>query len=63
MTLSSVKSGDIILADVKGREFFAVVIHKVGRELDVRPIDNRITYRSVSARQVTGHWIKSRRAA
>lgn len=61
MTLSSVRAGDIVLAEVKGRAFYALVEDKNGRQLRVRPIDNRITYRSVTAREVTGHWLRSRR--
>ena len=60
MTLSGVKSGDIVLCDRKGRRFFAVVTARRERELEVEPIDRRVTYRRVKAREVLGIWRKSR---
>lgn len=60
MTLGGVNPGDIVLADRKGRLFYAIVIARRGREVDVEPIDRRITYRRVRAREVIGIWRKSR---
>jgi hypothetical protein len=60
MTLGAVKAGDIILADRKGRRFFAVVTARRDRELQVETIDRRVTYRVVTAREVIGIWRKSR---
>lgn len=60
MTLGSIKSGDIVLADRKGRRFYAIVIERHERELEVDPIDRRVTYRRVKAREVLGIWRKSR---
>jgi hypothetical protein len=60
MTLGAVKAGDIILADRKGRRLFAVVTDRRERELQVEPIDRRVTYRVVRAREVVGIWRKSR---
>lgn len=60
MILASVRAGDIIEADRKGRRFFAVVIERRERELEVEPIDRRVTYRHVRAREVIGIWHKSR---
>ena len=60
MTLGAVKAGDIVLADRKGRPFFAVVTARRERELQVEPIDRRVTYRRVKAREVLGIWRKSR---
>jgi hypothetical protein len=60
MTLASVKTGDIVLADRKGRRFYAVVVERHERELEVDPIDRRVTYRGVKAREVLGIWRKSR---
>jgi hypothetical protein len=60
MTLGAVKPGDIVLADRKGRRFFAVVTARRERELEVEPIDRRVTYHVVKAREVMGIWHKSR---
>ena len=60
MTLGGVNPGDIVLADRKGRRFYALVVERRERELDVEPIDRRISYRTVKAREVVGVWRKSR---
>jgi hypothetical protein len=60
MTLGAVRAGDIVLADRLGRRFYAVVVERRGRELEVEPIDSRVTYRVVKAREVLGIWRKSR---
>ena len=60
MTLSGVKSGDIVLCDRMGRRFYAIVVERHERELEVEPIDRRVTYRHVKAREVLGIWRKSR---
>ena len=60
MTLGAVKSGDIVLCDRMGRRFYAVLVERHGRELEVEPIDRRVTYRRVKAREVLGIWRKSR---
>jgi hypothetical protein len=60
MTLGGVNPGDIVLADRKGRRFYAVVTDRRNRELEVEPIDRRITYRHVKAREVIGIWRQSR---
>ena len=51
MTLAGVKAGDIVLCDRMGRVFYAIVVD---------PIDRRVTYRHVKAREVLGIWRKSR---
>jgi hypothetical protein len=60
MTLTGVKSGDIVLCDRMGRVFYAIVVERDGRELGVEAIDRRVTYRRVRAREVLGIWRKSR---
>jgi hypothetical protein len=60
MTLGAVKAGDIVEADRKGRRFFAVVTARRERELEVEPIDRRVTYHVVKAREVIGIWHKTR---
>jgi hypothetical protein len=60
MTLSGVKPGDIVLCDRMGRRFYAIVIARLDRELTVEPIDRRVTYRHVKAREVLAIWRKRR---
>ena len=60
MTLNGVKSGDIVLCDRMGRVFYATVTQRRERALEVEPIDRRVTYRRVKAREVLGIWRKSR---
>ena len=60
MRLGGVNPGDIVLADVKGRRFYAIVTGRHERALEVEPIDHRVTYRRVKAREVVGVWRKSR---
>jgi hypothetical protein len=63
VTLGGVNPDDIVLADVKGRRFYAVVVARRERELEVEPIDRRVTYHRVEAREVIGIWRKSRARA
>ena len=44
----------------EGRVFYAIVVERHERELEVDPIDRRVTYRRVKAREVLGIWRKSR---
>jgi hypothetical protein len=60
MTLSRVRTGDIVLCDRMGRVFYAIVIERHERELEVEPIDRRVTYHHVKAREVLGIWRKGR---
>ena len=60
MTLGTMKAGDIVLADRKGRRFYAVVTERREHELEVEPIDRRVTYHLVKAREVIGIWHKRR---
>ena len=48
MTLGVLKPGDIVLADRKGRRFDALVLAREGRELEVLPIDPRVSCRHMT---------------
>lgn len=63
MTVGGVNPGDIVLADVKCRRFYAIVIARSKRELEVQPIDRRVTYHRVKASEVIGLWRRSRAAS
>ena len=60
MNLAGVQPGDVVLADRKGRRFYAVVTGREQRELRVEPIDRRVTYHQVKAREVLEMWHKRR---
>ena len=61
MTLNGVQVGDVVLADRKGRRFYAMVTGKGQRELQIEPIDRRVSYHHVKAREVVEIWHKRRR--
>jgi hypothetical protein len=61
----SIGPGDIVEVDKKGRRFHALVTEleqvESGRfELNVRPLDSRISYRTATVREVVGLWRKAR---
>ena len=60
MTLNGANSGDIVLGGRMGRAFSAIVVERHERELEVDPIDGRVTYRRVKAFEVLGIWRQSR---
>jgi len=60
MMLGAVRVADMVLADRKGRRFYAVVTDKGHGELWVEPIDRRVTYHNVKPREVVEIWHKRR---
>jgi hypothetical protein len=65
-TSKGIAPGDIVLVDKKGRRFHAEVValdqQDSGRfELEVRPIERGITWRTASVREVVAVWRKVRR--
>lgn len=59
MRLASVREGDIVQVDVKGRRAFAFVSAINGRELEVKPLPGQtFTWAHVKARQVIAHYAK-----
>jgi hypothetical protein len=64
LSSKGIAPGDVVEVDKKGRRFHAVVIsldqRDSGRfELELRPLDKRISYRSASVREVVGLWRKA----
>ena len=58
MRLRSVHPGDVVLANHKGRVFYARVVgHERAGVLRVEPLERNVTYRSVRAREVVDHWM------
>jgi len=69
VTLTSIKPGDIVDVDKRGRRFLAFVIDKKqpggGRvgELTIRPVDRGISYRAARSGEIVGHWARRGRTA
>lgn len=63
MRTQGISPGDIVHSDVRGQRFFAVVTSREGGELQIEPLDNRYTYRRVTARQIVGHYRKAKGSA
>jgi len=59
MKLTSVHEGDIVEVAIKGRRFLAHVKGKDATGLAISPI-GRETWRHATAREVVGHWRRSR---
>ncbi len=57
MRLRSVHPGDVVLANHKGRIFYARVVgHQRAGVLRIEPLERNVTWRSVKAREVVDHW-------
>ena len=59
MNLSNIYVGDIVLCDVKGRRFYALVEGKEPRALNVDPI-SRASWRRVKSTEVIAHFRRSK---
>jgi hypothetical protein len=65
LTSKGIGKGDIVEVDRKGRRFHAVVTgieqRSSGRfELDLRPLDSRISYRRATVREVVAVYRRAR---
>jgi hypothetical protein len=57
MRIASIKPGDIVLANKKGRQFHATVIGAdAAGVLIVQPIQRNISYRHIIAAEIVDHW-------
>ena len=55
MTLGGVKAGDIVLwPTARAARFYAIVVERHERELEVDPIDRRVTYRASRPARCSG---------
>jgi hypothetical protein len=52
MNLGTAQAGHVVLADRWGRRFYAIVSSRGQGELQVEPIDRRVTSHPVTAREV-----------
>lgn len=62
MQLGPINPGDVIRADVGGRTFLAFVDGRDGDHLNITPESSGVTFRQVKARQITGHYRRSRQS-
>ena len=65
-TSKGIGAGDIVLVDKRGRRFHALVTEleqlESGRfELNVRPLDSRISWRTATVREVVEVWRRAGR--
>jgi hypothetical protein len=60
MRTQSINPGDIVHSQIRGQSFYARVIDRNDEGLAVEPLDKRVTFRNVTARQVVGHYRKAK---
>lgn len=59
MNLQSVREGDIVQVNKRGRLFLASVVEKERGKVKIDPLLDNINYFEASAREVVAHWRKS----
>lgn len=59
----SIREGDIVLVNKKGRRFHAAILGREGPEYKLLPITSGITWMRCIAREIEDHWINRRRFA
>lgn len=60
MSISNVKTGDIIEVEKKGRKFYAMVTGLAPRMVSFDPIEKNVSYRNCTSNEVVGHWRRSK---
>jgi hypothetical protein len=60
MSIASIRVGDIVDVNHKGRRFYAIVKDKVGRKLDIRPLDRNVNYFTATGHDVVGIYRKAK---
>jgi len=69
MTTSTIKVGDIVQVDKKGRKFYAcrrvpTDAESLRRgEIAIKPLDNRMSYFTATGREIVGHWKATKETA
>jgi hypothetical protein len=60
MRTASIRPGDIVYCNKKGRLFYAKVTGAIAADaLSVQPIQRNISYRQVKASEISEHWAHS----
>lgn len=63
MNLGGVRDEDVVAVNVRGDQFYGLVLNRDGRKLNIRPISGgRGEFRQVTARQVVAHYRKSKQS-
>jgi hypothetical protein len=60
--LSTIHPDDIVLADIRGGRFYAIVDRVADGEVWIDPLIP-VGYHRITARQVAGHWRKAKNGA
>lgn len=60
MRLSGIEAEDVVLVNIKGRRFHAVVKGVEEKQLRFVPLEHNISYFTCTARQVENHWKRAR---
>lgn len=60
MNTASIKAGDVVLVDKRGRRFHALVKEREGRSFTVRPLDARINYHQATSNEIVGAWLANK---
>lgn len=59
-SLTTIRTGDIVLVDKKGRRAHALVRSKQPRELEILPLEPGFTWTTVTSHEVVEHWRKTK---
>ena len=60
MRTGSIKAGDIVEVDVRGHRCLARVRGRERSRLRIAPLCRGVSYQEATARQVVGHWRRSK---
>ncbi len=61
MRTRSIRAGDVVEVDKRGRRFHAVVLSLQPDEgLELRPLQRGVSFRHATAREVVDHWSHAR---
>lgn len=69
MQLTSIRAGDIVSVDKKGRRFLAYVTAKTPGQnggpgsVALSPLERNVSYRSATSSEIVGHWARRGRTA
>ncbi len=61
MRTRSIRAGDVVLVDKRGRRFHALVLSLQPHEgLELRPLQRGVSFRHATAHEVVDHWSHAR---
>jgi hypothetical protein len=59
---SSIKRGDVVLAQKNGVEFFALVKGTQKGKVQLKPLSRQVTWHEVGSRGILAHWRRSKQS-